>query len=159
VSGKLVYDVGMHHGQDTQFYLAQGHDVIAIDADPGIVEQNRATFAGQIESGQLRILNCAVADRNGTMPFYLSENSVWNSLKKGISDREGSFKREIEVEARTLKSLLEEFGPPVYMKIDIEGYDAVALRSMQGAAGMPEYISVETECLCSSGNSATAVSS
>ncbi len=144
---KLVFDVGMHLGQDAEFYLKQGYQVVAIDADPGIVARNRETFAREIASGQLRIVNCAVADRDGTMPFFLSENSVWNSLKKGISDREGSFKEEISVETRTLASLLVEFGTPLFMKIDIEGYDAVALRSLTGAEEKPTYISVETECL------------
>ncbi len=146
-TGKLVFDVGMHLGQDAEFYLKEGHQVVAIDADPGIVAQNCNSFAREIASGQLRIVNCAVADRDGTMPFFLSENSVWNSLKKGISDREGSFKEEISVETRTLASLLAEFGTPLFMKIDIEGYDAVALRSLAGAEEKPTYISVETECL------------
>jgi FkbM family methyltransferase len=137
----------MHHGQDTVFYLAQGYEVVAIDADPGIAERNRMQFAREVESGQLRILNCAVAAEDGILPFYLSENSVWNSLKKEVSDRKGSFREKIEVEARTLASLLEEFGTPLYAKIDIEGFDAVALRSLIGAAELPAYVSVETECL------------
>ena len=33
----LIYDVGMHKGEDTEFYLRKGFRVIAIEADPDLV--------------------------------------------------------------------------------------------------------------------------
>jgi 16S rRNA A1518/A1519 N6-dimethyltransferase RsmA/KsgA/DIM1 with predicted DNA glycosylase/AP lyase activity len=30
----LIYDVGMHHGEDTEFYLRKGFRVVAFEADP-----------------------------------------------------------------------------------------------------------------------------
>jgi len=32
----LVYDVGMHTGQDTAYYLFKGYDVVAIEANPPV---------------------------------------------------------------------------------------------------------------------------
>ena len=33
----LIYDVGMHNGDDTAYYLHKGFRVIAIDANPAMV--------------------------------------------------------------------------------------------------------------------------
>ena len=33
----LIYDVGMHRAEDTEFYLAKGFRVIAVEASPGAV--------------------------------------------------------------------------------------------------------------------------
>ena len=30
----LIYDVGMHHGQDTDYYLKRGYRVIGFEANP-----------------------------------------------------------------------------------------------------------------------------
>jgi len=32
--GGLIYDVGDHKGEDTEFYLKKGFSVIAIDSSP-----------------------------------------------------------------------------------------------------------------------------
>jgi hypothetical protein len=40
----LIYDVGMCDGADTAFYLAKGFRVIAIEANPTLVERNRVLF-------------------------------------------------------------------------------------------------------------------
>jgi len=30
VDRKLIFDIGMHHGGDTEFYLLKGFDVVAV---------------------------------------------------------------------------------------------------------------------------------
>ena len=35
----LIFDIGMHTGEDTRFYLNIGYDVIAIEANPFLVEE------------------------------------------------------------------------------------------------------------------------
>lgn len=47
----LIIDVGMHNGQDTAFYLAKGFDVVALEANPVLVDAARIRFASEIESG------------------------------------------------------------------------------------------------------------
>jgi FkbM family methyltransferase len=34
---KLIYDVGMHNGDDTAYYLRRGFRVIAIEPNPALV--------------------------------------------------------------------------------------------------------------------------
>jgi len=49
---KLIYDVGMHKGEDTDFYLKKGFDVVGIEADPTLVVGLRERFAKELDSGR-----------------------------------------------------------------------------------------------------------
>ena len=51
-----------------------------------------------------------------------------------------------KVKTKTLSTLFKEYGTPYYCKIDIEGFDANALRSMVGAKIKPTFTSAEAEC-------------
>ena len=37
----LIYDVGMHKGEDTEFYLSKGFKVVGFEADPDLTQYNR----------------------------------------------------------------------------------------------------------------------
>ena len=41
----LIYDVGLHIGQDTAFYLEKGFRVVAIEANPVLAHQVAVRFA------------------------------------------------------------------------------------------------------------------
>ncbi len=143
----LVYDVGMHDGSDTMYYLHKGYRVVAIDANPDLIEKANKLFSGHIASGKLTLLNIAIAEKEETVTFNISKNDVWSSMDKDIAGREGNFLKQINVEARKLSTIFKTHGTPVYCKIDIEGYDAIALQSISAEGDIPEYISVETESI------------
>jgi hypothetical protein len=50
---RLIYDIGMHNGADTEFYLRKGFDVIAIEANPDCVAHVRKRFEAEISAGRL----------------------------------------------------------------------------------------------------------
>ena len=78
----LIYDVGFHHGEDTEFYLTKGFKVVAIEAHPGLCQAGREKFAHEIESGRLTLLNIAVAETSGPVSFFESDNDVWGSIRR-----------------------------------------------------------------------------
>ena len=41
---ELIFDVGMWNGEDTEYYLARGFKVVAIDADPKVIEKAKIRF-------------------------------------------------------------------------------------------------------------------
>ena len=47
----LIYDVGMHRGEDTQFYLRKGFRVVAFEANPENVSFCRNKFRESIDHG------------------------------------------------------------------------------------------------------------
>lgn len=142
----LIFDIGMHRGEDTAYYLSKGYNVVAVDADPSLISSAENTFSEAYENGRLCLENLAISEGKGELDFYRSEKSIWNSLNNKIADRLGSSKEVLSVKSATLQCLIDKYGLPYYCKIDIEGYDIVALRSLS-PQNLPKYISVESECL------------
>ena len=130
-----------------------GHRVVAVDADPRNIEWASKEFHDAVASGQLALVNAAVSDADGHAEFYLSKSTVWSSLKAGIAGRLGRSDHRIQVATKRLDGLFRQYGTPCYCKIDVEGYDAVCLKTLEGSDDLPKYISVESECL-SEGESA-----
>ena len=143
----LIFDLGMHEGQDTSYYLSKGYRVIAVDADPRLIERAKIVFADAVRTGRLTPVFCAVAGDDEVLDFHLSEKSIWSSTNRAVSTRDNLAVQTVQVQARCLQNLFAEYGVPFYCKIDIEGMDAACLRSLRGAADLPPYVSVETECI------------
>ena len=55
-----VFDLGMHNGDDTAFYLERGFRVIAVEANPDLCEQNSVRFKRMLSRGELVIVNKAI---------------------------------------------------------------------------------------------------
>lgn len=61
----LIFDIGLHRGQDTRFYLDKGFRVVALDANPGLCAAARQSFAAELALGQLHIVEAAFHARAG----------------------------------------------------------------------------------------------
>ena len=83
---KLIYDVGLHNGDDTAGYLSKGYTVIAIEADPVQAEKAKERFRDYISKDLLKILNIGVASEEGEFNFYINEKQPeWNSFDLSIA--------------------------------------------------------------------------
>jgi FkbM family methyltransferase len=139
-----IYDVGLHTGQDTDFYLKKGFRVVAVEANPQLCEQARQRFSEFIDAGRLHIVNVGVGQAAGKMEFYINEERTeWSSFFRQISARDGSEPRVIEVDVVTMESILQTYGPAYYIKIDIEGNDGFALESILSSDFEVPYVSIE----------------
>jgi FkbM family methyltransferase len=147
----LVYDVGMHHGEDTDFYLKKGFRVVAIEAIGDYCDAARERFAAAVDRGQLRLLNVAIAAETGTVKFYRNEKkSVWGTIDPefaALRSARGAAVTCIEVPAVTFDSVLAEHGVPYYLKVDIEGADRLCLQALAALAVRPRFVSIEAEIL------------
>jgi len=140
----LVFDLGMNNGDDTASYLAAGHRVVALEANPELAAAARHRFAPEISEGRLTILAQAIWHTPGPLTFFINtKNDHWSSLDAGWAGREDSACRPVEVQAVTLPELTARFGTPVYVKIDVEGVDQVVLDQIAGLPARPRYVSVE----------------
>lgn len=150
---KLIYDVGLHKGKDTAYYLKKGFDVIAFEADPEFVEMCEGKFKKDILSGRLIIVQGAIVDKekvkSDVISFYKNnEISVWGTALEETAIRNeklGTTSTKITVETIDFKECLEKYGIPYYLKIDIEGMDAVCLEALKHFDKKPDYISIESE--------------
>jgi FkbM family methyltransferase len=147
----LIFDIGLHHGEDADFYLKKGFDVVGVEADPAHVERARERFAGAMAEGRMSVVHAAVADAAGETAFYVNlDHDDWSSTDPKYGARDGSRVREIVVPSATLDGIIEQHAGPRavhYVKIDIEGGDAAALRGLARSRVRPRYVSVESHTL------------
>lgn len=142
---RLVIDVGMHTGEDTAYYLHRGFRVLAIEANPDLVQLGTRTFATAIAAGRLEILGVGIAAAADEAEFHVSgSKSVWSSFSRDNAARGGSGYRTVRVPCLTFDRLLATHGVPHYLKIDIEGSDRLCLQALQ-AGQSPEFISLEMD--------------
>lgn len=147
MNDKLIYDIGAHKAEDTRYYLGRGFKVVAIDADPNLVARNTQLFRDEVAAGLVTFLNYAISNKdNDTIILYLNEDSIRNSVIKEFGTRFGKAKEEIKVPTMKMATLMNTYGIPYYCKIDIEGMDAIAVKSMAGVPEIPKFMSVEAEC-------------
>lgn len=144
----LIYDIGAHQGDDTGWYLQQGYQVIAVEANPQLAKKLEEKFNLAIIEGKLIVVNVAVAEKNNeTVPFFISREDWRSSTIKDLAERDGVIVETTQMPTARLSSLFEKYGTPYYCKIDIEGNDAQAINSLNGETGRPVYISCELSCL------------
>jgi len=140
----LIYDVGMNNGDDTAYYLWRGFRVVAIEPNPALVATASERFRREIETGALKILNVGVAAEDGELPFWIClTDSRLSSFERRDASLNGCHPvEEIRVACRTFRSILDELGVPFYLKIDIQGNDALCVEALDSGA-VPKFLSIE----------------
>lgn len=151
----LVYDVGMHKGEDTEFYLRKGFRVVAMEANPDLVATCRLRFSADIRSGRLTIIEGAICGSSGKdggnkrVAFHMNEQmSVWGTVRGDWAERNAKFGATstcIEVDVIDFAEMLRQYGIPHYLKIDIEGCDMVCVEALRNFALRPDYVSLESD--------------
>ncbi len=144
----LVYDVGMHQGEDTSYYLAKGYRVVGVEAHPTLARECRERFAEAIEAGNLIVVEGAVVERAGdAVTFYVNRNPLWGSIDPAWVRKKRVMRAQepISVAAVDLAACMRQYGVPHYLKIDIEGADRLCLEALKRAPGLPDTLSIETE--------------
>ncbi len=138
--GRLIFDIGAHTGEDSDFYLRKGFDVVAVEAMPGHVEHLRRRFASYIEKKQYFLEPVAIGATEGPGDFFVHpKKSDWHTSSP--KHWRGEFDK-ISVPYVRFRSLLEKYPVPYYIKIDIEGSDGLVIEDLTPET-RPRYLSFE----------------
>jgi len=139
---KSVFDVGMYDGADTAYYLECGYHVIAVEANPNLIDSAKIRFETQIASGQLICVNAAISPNGEPVELNLSGQDLGSSSL--FSDRiaQKTPIGTITVPGVTLHHLFERYGIPEYMKVDIEGADRLCVLALTSDT-RPAFLSFE----------------
>ena len=153
VRDDLIFDIGMHRGEDTNYYLAKGFNVVAFEADPDHATDCRMRFADAVRSGRLTIVEGAIAPptEDGRVTFY---KNLGNTFQGTINREWAAYLRRhhkesvaIEVARVDIAEQFRTFGIPHYLKIDIESADKLVLEALTSFADRPPYLSFESDLL------------
>ena len=145
----LIFDVGMHNGDDTAFYLKKGFDVVGFEANQELISASKKTFADFINQDRLRIIEGAIVPDPSAkfVVFYTyDERTKWGTIKSDVvqsSDKRSTGVKEVKVPTVDFAAVIRETGVPYFMKIDIEGADMHCLETLKAFDAKPAYVSIE----------------
>ena len=132
--GDLVFDVGANFGEYSDAFLALGARVIAVEPNPVCCKRLKMVA----KRGDLFIENCAVGSAVGTASMHICSDPGLSTLSdqwyetaqtSPIHGNE-SWSDITEVKVTTLDGLAERHGVPIFIKIDVEGFEAQVFAGM-----------------------------
>ncbi|HSR42703.1 MAG TPA: FkbM family methyltransferase [Longimicrobiales bacterium] len=145
--GDLVFDVGAHLGDRTAAFASLGARVVALEPQPAVARWLRR-LVGRME--RVTVREVAVGARVGTARLAVSRatptlSTLADGWRRRVTEANPGFRGarwedEVEVAVTTLDALVDEFGPPAFCKIDVEGFEA---RVLEGLGRPVRALSVE----------------
>ena len=132
--GSLCFDVGAHAGNRVRCWRQLGARVIAIEPQPDFVRLLHWLYG---RDDGVEIVPLAVGASPGYAELLVSERTPtvttlsreWVQACNAIRALRGvSWQRGARVEVVTLQSLIERYGEPAFVKVDIEGFEASRTR-------------------------------
>lgn len=144
IKKNLIFDLGFHNGDDSDFYLKKGFNVIALEANPELVNEGIKRFKNYIDKHNLILINKAISDKDGKQNFYINPNkNDWSSCDRKLAESDGSRSKVVPIETITLSVLFQGFGTPLYIKVDVEGCDLIVAKQLSSLENKPKYVSFE----------------
>ncbi len=140
----LIYDIGMFNGGDTEYYLHRGYRVVAVEANPVLVEQAKTKFSQQISAGRMNILNVGISETAGQAEFWIDCATPSRSSFQQYTYKDKSEYTVVQIKTVSIQDILEEYGPPFFLKIDIEGMDQIVLNQLHDYP-LPQFLSTEMQ--------------
>ncbi len=134
--GDLCFDLGAHVGNRVRSWRKLGARVVAVEPQPALVGVLRLLYG---QDPEVHVVAAAVAEREGVVPLYLNlanptiSTSSEAFIERAVaapSFRGEAWRRRITVPATTIDALIHAHGIPRFIKIDVEGYEAAALRGL-----------------------------
>lgn len=131
--GDLAFDLGAHAGNRTRALASIGCRVVALEPQPDFARLLRALFAA---TAGVEVVEAAVGQAVGHRTLAVSERTpTMTTLAddwRGDRGRDPEFSTvrwngSVDVTATTLDALIERFGVPVFIKIDVEGAEPEVL--------------------------------
>jgi FkbM family methyltransferase len=134
--GDLIFDVGAHVGNRIASFRRLGARIVAVEPQPALVKVLKLIYG---RASDVTIEAAAVGRNSGTTELMINPDNptVSTASRDFISaarDAPGweaqHWTKTVQVPMTTLDVLIGRHGVPVFIKIDIEGFEAEALAGL-----------------------------
>jgi FkbM family methyltransferase len=135
-AGDLVFDIGAHVGDRAGAFRKLGARVVAVEPQPALVRTLRLIYG---RDSRVTIEPVAVGRSAGTVTLKVNVDNptVSTASDEFIKSADGApgwegqaWTKSIDVPVTTLDALIAHHGKPVFIKIDVEGFEAEALAGL-----------------------------
>ncbi len=128
----VVWDIGANVGvfAFAAASVAKKGSSLAVEADIWLAQLIRKSLLLKENGGlSIQVLPCAIADRNGVATFLIANRGRASNALEAVGGRSqtGGVRERVTVPTLTLDTLLDFFNPPTFIKIDVEGAEAIIL--------------------------------
>lgn len=155
-SNDLVFDIGANLGNRVSPLLKIGAKVVAVEPQEKCQEYLRMKYGKKI-----KLVSMGVGAEEEIKDFFISNAHTISSFSEDWieSVKENRFKeytwaKPIKKQITTLDKLIERYGLPKFIKIDVEGYELEVLKGLTTAIDMisfeytvPEQIEKAIDCI------------
>jgi FkbM family methyltransferase len=137
--GDLVFDIGAHVGDRVASFRRLGARVVAVEPQPALVKLLKLFYGRRAD---VAIEAVAVGRMAGTTGMMINlDNPTVSTASAGFvraaRDAPGwetqRWTRAVAVPVTTLDALIDKYGTPVFIKIDVEGFEEEALFGLSRA--------------------------
>jgi FkbM family methyltransferase len=155
--GALCFDVGANVGNRVKIFLKMQANVVAIEPQDECVRILRTVYGS---NHRLSVVQKALGESDGEAEMMISNPNTISSLspewiesvrKSGRFPKSSWDKKQI-VPVTTLDRLIEQYGTPSFIKIDVEGFEYQVIKGLSQPVKMlsleftPEFIESTFKC-------------
>jgi FkbM family methyltransferase len=142
---ELVFDIGANSGVMSKTFASIGARVVALEPNADCARHIQLSYSGK----QIEVVQAAAGPRNGLAVLNISDewdltsslSEDWmEAIQKKDERYRGNWPRKSVVPLLTLDALIEHFGLPYFIKIDVEGFEEQVL---SGLSIQPRLLSFE----------------
>jgi FkbM family methyltransferase len=134
--GDLVFDIGAHVGDRIASFRRLGAKVVAVEPQPAMVKVLLKIYG---KSYDIKLEPVAIGRAAGEIELRINARNptISTASEDFIRATEGApgwqgerWNRTLRVPVTTLDGLIERYGKPAFIKIDVEGFEAEALAGL-----------------------------
>jgi FkbM family methyltransferase len=134
--GELVFDIGSHVGDRIAAFRRLGARVVAAEPQPALVKvlrwmyrRDRDVTIEPVAAGPSQGTNALRINVANPTVSTLSDDFV-NAARDADGWKEQAWTKTLPVQVTTLDALIARHGVPVFIKIDVEGFEADVLAGL-----------------------------